>query len=55
LIVTDEISDNLRLASRNIPDVHVLSYRSLSVYEMMKHNKVVFLKDALEAYKERLS
>jgi large subunit ribosomal protein L4 len=55
LIVTDEISENLRLASRNIPDVHVLSYRSLSVYEMMKHNKVIFLKDALEAYKERLS
>jgi len=55
LIVTDEISDNLRLASRNIPDVHVLSYRSLSVYEMMKHNKVIFLKDALEAYMERLS
>jgi len=55
LIVTDEISHNLRLASRNIPDVHVLSYRSLSVYEMMKHNKVIFLKDALEAYKERLN
>ena len=55
LIVTDGIPDNLRLASRNIPDVHVLSYRSLSVYEMMKHNKVIFLKDALEAYKERLS
>ena len=55
LIVTDEISDNLRLASRNIPDVHVLSYRSLSVYEMMKHNKVIFLKDALEAYMVRLS
>ena len=55
LIVTDEISDNLRLASRNIPDLHVLSYRSLNVYEMMKHNKVIFLKDALDAYKERLS
>ena len=55
LIVTDDISDNLRLASRNIPDVHVLSYRSLNVYEMMKHNKVIFLKEALEAYKERLS
>ena len=55
LIVTDEISDNLRLASRNIPDVHVLSYRSLSVYEMMKHNKVIFLKDALVAYMERLN
>ena len=54
LIVTEETSDKLRLASRNIPDVHVLSYRSLSVYEMMRHNKVIFLKDALEAYKGRL-
>lgn len=55
LIVVDEISENLRLASRNIPDVHVISYRSLSVYEMMKHNKVIFLKGALEAYSERLT
>ena len=54
LIVTNEISDNLRLASRNMKGLHVLSYRSLSVYEMMKHNKVIFLKEALEAYKERL-
>ena len=54
LIVTNEISDNLRLASRNMQGLHVLSYRSLSVYEMMKHNKVIFLKEALEAYKERL-
>ena len=54
LIVADEVSENLRLASRNLPDVHVLSFRSLNVYEMMKYTKVVFLKDALEAYKERL-
>jgi len=55
LIVADEVSENLRLASRNLPDVHVLSFRSLNVYEMMKYTKVVFLKDALEAYKERLA
>ena len=55
LIVTDVVSDNLRLASRNLPDVHVLSYRSLNVYEMMRYTKVIFIKDALEAYKERLS
>ena len=54
LIVADEVSDNLRLASRNLPDVHVLSYRSLNVYEMMRYTKVIFVKDALEAYKERL-
>jgi len=55
LIVADEVSENLRLASRNLPNVHVLSFRSLNVYEMMKFTKVVFVKDALEAYKERLS
>ena len=54
LIVADEVSDNLRLASRNLPEVHVLSYRSLNVYEMMRYTKVIFVKDALEAYKERL-
>ena len=54
LIVAEEVSENLRLASRNLPDVHVLSFRSLNVYEMMKFTKVVFVKDALEAYKERL-
>ena len=55
LIVAEEVSENLRLASRNLPDVHVLSFRSLNVYEIMKYTKVVFLKDALEAYKERLA
>ena len=54
LIVADEVSETLRLASRNLPEVHVLSFRSLNIYEMMKYTKVVFLKDALEAYKERL-
>ena len=28
LIVTDEISENLQLASRNLPKVHLLSYRN---------------------------
>ena len=55
LIVTDNVSDNLRLASRNLQNVHVLNYRSLNVYEMMRLNKVVFIKDALEAFKERLN
>ncbi|MBC8258486.1 MAG: 50S ribosomal protein L4 [SAR324 cluster bacterium] len=54
LIVVDQVSENLRLASRNLPNVHVLSFRSLNVYEMMNYTKVVFIKDALEAYKERL-
>ena len=53
LIVTDQISENLRLASRNLREVHVLSHRSLNVYEIMKNNKVVFTKKAIESFIER--
>ena len=55
LIVTDQISENLRLASRNLREVHVLSHRSLNVYEIMKNNKVVFTKKATESFIERFS
>ena len=55
LIVTDQISDNLRLSSRNLSDVHVLSHRSLNVYEIMKNNKVIFTKKALESFVERFN
>ena len=53
LIVTDQISDNLHLASRNLREVHVLSHRSLNVYEIMKNNKVIFTKKAIESFIER--
>ena len=55
LIVTDQISNNLQLASRNLREVHVLSHRSLNVYEIMKNNKVVFTKKAIESFIERFS
>ena len=55
LIVTDQISENLKLASRNLLEVHVLSHRSLNVYEIMKNNKVVFTKKAIESFIERFS
>ena len=55
LIVTDQISDNLQLASRNLREVRVLSHRSLNVYEIMKNNKVIFTKKALESFIERFS
>ncbi len=54
LLVTDSLNENLNLAARNLPKVHLLSYRSLNVYEMMKYKKVVFVRDALDAYKERI-
>ena len=55
LIVTDQISDNLRLASRNLNGIHVLSHHSLNVYEIMRNSKVIFTKNALESFVERFS
>tara|TARA_B100000676_G_C18046617_1_gene828421 strand:- start:1269 stop:1889 length:621 start_codon:yes stop_codon:yes gene_type:complete len=54
LLVTDGLNENLKLAARNLSKIHLLSYRSLNIYEMMKYKKVVFLRDALDAYKERI-
>ena len=55
LIVTDQISENLLLASRNLKDVNVLSHRSLNVYEIMRNKKVIFTKQAIESFVERFS
>lgn len=55
LIVTDELSENLSLAVRNLPDAHVISQRSLNVYELLRFPRVIILKDALEAMKPRLN
>ena len=55
LIVTDQISENLLLASRNLKDVNVLSHRSLNVYEIMRNKKLIFTKKAIESFVERFS
>ena len=55
LIVTDQISDNLRLASRNLHDIHVLSHRSFNVYEIIRNNKVIFTKKAFKSFVERFN
>ena len=54
LLVVDQVSENLALASRNLQDVHVLSYRSLNVYELLRFPKVLLVKDAFSALEQRL-
>lgn len=54
LVVVDVISRDMELASRNLVDFHVISYRSLGVYELLRHEKVIFLKEALSAVEKRL-
>ncbi|MBF0279589.1 MAG: 50S ribosomal protein L4 [SAR324 cluster bacterium] len=54
LIVVDELPRNLSLASRNLPEVQVINYRTLNVYKLLRYKKVIFVKEALSAVEERL-
>ena len=54
LIIVDQISYNLELASRNLENIHVLTFRSLNVYELLQYPKVVFVKNALVLLEKRL-
>jgi large subunit ribosomal protein L4 len=55
LIVTEVISKELKLASKNLPGVHAIHQRSLNVYELLRFPKVIIVKDALESLNKRLS
>ena len=55
LIVTHEITENLARAARNLPDVLVIPYTRLSVYNLLRHTKVLMTRDALQAVEKRIS
>ena len=55
LIVTDTISENLERASRNLPDVHVMTGRNVNTYELMRFPNVIFIKGALDDFTQRLN
>lgn len=48
LIVTDEISDNLYLASRNVPCVEVIDTVELNPYNLVGYEKVLMTKNAVQ-------
>ena len=55
LIVTENMSRELMLASRNLQGVHAINQQSLNVYELLRFPKVIFVKDAMESLNARLS
>ncbi len=54
LIVTVDANRNLELSSRNVPGVKVLRCEGLNVYDILKYDKLVLLKDAIEGIEGRL-
>jgi large subunit ribosomal protein L4 len=55
LIVSTAADKNLLLASRNVPTVELTNSNDVNTYQVLKYDKLVFTKGALEKVQERLS
>jgi large subunit ribosomal protein L4 len=55
LVVSAESDQNLFLASRNVQSVELTTSNDVNTYQVLKYDKLVFTKGALEKVQERLS
>ena len=55
IIAGAEVDANLKLAARNIPQVDVLPNAGLNVYDVLRREKLVLTRDAVEAITSRLT
>jgi len=55
LIITDAIDENLRLSSRNLPGVHVVTVSHCDPVSLMRHDRVLVTKNAVAKMEEFLS
>ena len=54
LVIADELTDNLLLASRNLPNVQILKPASANAYWVLLYKKIVITQTALEKLMKRL-
>jgi len=55
LFIVDDISNNLSLASRNLPNVNVTNLNTLNPINLLKFNSVVIAENCLNLIEEKLS
>ena len=55
LFIVDEISNNLSLASRNLPNVNVTNLNALNPISLLKFNSVVIVENCLNLIEEKFS
>jgi large subunit ribosomal protein L4 len=53
LFVSEQVDNNLKLASRNVPDVSVEQADSVNTYELLRFDKIVATKAAIEKLQAR--
>lgn len=54
VIIGSDVSDQFKKAARNIPNVDLLDQVGANVYDLVRHDKVLITKDALEKLEKRL-
>jgi large subunit ribosomal protein L4 len=54
LVVVAAMDQNLALASRNLPDIDVVTVAALSTYDVMRHARMLLTRDALTLVEERM-
>lgn len=54
LIITDSLDENLRLSSRNLPDVEVVTVREADPLRLMRHARVLVTRSAVAKIEESL-
>ena len=54
LFIISEKNQNFQLAARNLPYTNVLLVDGLNVFDLLKHERIVCTKDALQKIEERL-
>lgn len=55
LIITDEISENLYLSSRNVPCINVVDTQEINPFTLVGYEKVLMTKSAVEKVEEWLA
>ena len=54
-LITNDIQDNFYLAAQNIPQIDVLSVDGINVYDILKRDKLIITKAALEKIEGRFN
>jgi large subunit ribosomal protein L4 len=54
LIVTDKANETLELSSRNVPEIKVMRFEGLNVYDILKHRCLILLEPSVKAIEGRL-
>lgn len=55
LVVLPEYNDNVALSARNIPSVKLVAADGVNVYDVLRHDKLIITKDAVQKVEEVFS